>query len=224
MHVLGVVGAHIGCILGDASEGAATASDAPLDWTLLLAALTATLTAVYFTHRYFNPSTPHHLHLEHLFIYPVKSCAEVPLTKALALPGGFQGDRMLQVTDANGRYCTPREPQNVQLFHIQCSQPTADELVLRSPHSGDHNQPFRVQLKGPGGGGAGTGSTHSSADTISRVWPEFESELVAGTLRPAADQKEQLVDFGVRCTFSDRILHSKMPLDPTHVRLKQTCM
>jgi hypothetical protein len=24
----------------------------------------------------------------------------------------------------------------------------------------------------------------------------------------------------VRCAFSDRILHSKMPLDPTHVRLK----
>jgi hypothetical protein len=27
----------------------------------------------------------------------------------------------------------------------------------------------------------------------------------------------------VRCAFSDRILHSRMPLDPTHVRLKRTC-
>jgi hypothetical protein len=28
--------------------------------------------------------------------------------------------------------------------------------------------------------------------------------------------------YTVRCAFSDRILHSRMPLDPTHVRLKQT--
>jgi hypothetical protein len=29
---------------------------------------------------------------------------------------------------------------------------------------------------------------------------------------------------GVRCAFSDRNLQSRMPLDPTHVRLKRTCM
>jgi hypothetical protein len=28
----------------------------------------------------------------------------------------------------------------------------------------------------------------------------------------------------VRCAFSNRILHSRMPLDPTHVRLKRTCV
>jgi hypothetical protein len=28
----------------------------------------------------------------------------------------------------------------------------------------------------------------------------------------------------VRCAFSDRNLRSKMPLDPTHVRLKPTCV
>jgi ubiquitin-activating enzyme E1 len=28
----------------------------------------------------------------------------------------------------------------------------------------------------------------------------------------------------VRCAFSDRNLHSRMPLDPTHVRLKRTCV
>jgi hypothetical protein len=27
-----------------------------------------------------------------------------------------------------------------------------------------------------------------------------------------------------RCAFSDRILHSRMPLDPTHVCLKHTCV
>jgi hypothetical protein len=30
------------------------------------------------------------------------------------------------------------------------------------------------------------------------------------------------VNKGVRCAFSDRNLHSRMPLDPTHVRLKRT--
>jgi hypothetical protein len=29
---------------------------------------------------------------------------------------------------------------------------------------------------------------------------------------------------GVRCAFSDRSLHSRMPLDPTHVRFKRTCV
>jgi ATPase subunit of ABC transporter with duplicated ATPase domains len=29
---------------------------------------------------------------------------------------------------------------------------------------------------------------------------------------------------GVRCAFSDRILPSRMPLDPTPVRLKRTCV
>jgi hypothetical protein len=39
-----------------------------------------------------------------------------------------------------------------------------------------------------------------------------------------------LPDFGattwanVRCAFSDRNLHSRMPLDPTPVRLKRTCV
>jgi hypothetical protein len=28
----------------------------------------------------------------------------------------------------------------------------------------------------------------------------------------------------VRCAFSDRILHSRMPLDPTHVRWKRSCV
>jgi hypothetical protein len=28
----------------------------------------------------------------------------------------------------------------------------------------------------------------------------------------------------VRCAFFDRILHSMMPLDPTHVRFKRTCV
>jgi hypothetical protein len=32
-------------------------------------------------------------------------------------------------------------------------------------------------------------------------------------------------EFGrARCAFSNRILHSRMPLDPTHVRFKQTCV
>jgi hypothetical protein len=30
--------------------------------------------------------------------------------------------------------------------------------------------------------------------------------------------------YNVRCAFSDRNLHARMPLDPTHVRLKQTCV
>jgi serine/threonine protein kinase len=31
-------------------------------------------------------------------------------------------------------------------------------------------------------------------------------------------------DLAVRCSFLDRIVHSRMPLDPTHVQLKRTCV
>ena len=47
-------------------------------------------------------------------------------------PRGFEGDRLFQCTDGNGKYCTPRDDDKAKLFHI-IPKWTADELVLAAP-------------------------------------------------------------------------------------------
>jgi len=56
-----------------------------------------------------------------LFYYPIKSCAETKAASAMACPRGFAGDRMFQVTDSEGRFCTPREVDKKKLFHVKPS-------------------------------------------------------------------------------------------------------
>jgi ubiquitin-activating enzyme E1 len=71
------------------------------------------------------------------------------------------------------------------------------------------------------GDASGAGPVESAEDT----WDELVGKLpVVGTLgswRPIGEDFEK--DDDARCAFSDRNLHSRMPLDPTHV-LKRTCV
>eukprot|EP00563_Minutocellus_polymorphus_P021084 CAMPEP_0197717570 /NCGR_PEP_ID=MMETSP1434-20131217/2061_1 /TAXON_ID=265543 /ORGANISM="Minutocellus polymorphus, Strain CCMP3303" /LENGTH=342 /DNA_ID=CAMNT_0043302119 /DNA_START=30 /DNA_END=1058 /DNA_ORIENTATION=- len=68
-----------------------------------------------------------------LNIYPVKSCRELPVDAAVPTVRGFAGDRIAQVTDANGKYCTPREKDKAKLFQVQAEVWGDDRLILRSP-------------------------------------------------------------------------------------------
>ena len=68
-----------------------------------------------------------------LNIFPVKSCRELPVDVGVPTPRGFAGDRIAQVTDANGKYCTPREKDKDKLFHVQAEVWGDDRLILRSP-------------------------------------------------------------------------------------------
>jgi len=72
-----------------------------------------------------------------LNIYPVKSCRELSVDAAVPTPRGFAGDRIAQVTDANGKFCTPRAPDKVKLFHVQAEVWGDDRLILRTPHVED---------------------------------------------------------------------------------------
>lgn len=74
-----------------------------------------------------------------LLIYPVKSCAECSLDTATPTVRGFEGDRILQVTDAAGKYCTPRDKDKAKLFHVQ-PEIWGNTLVLKSPYSTDIHQ------------------------------------------------------------------------------------
>jgi len=67
-----------------------------------------------------------------LLRYPVKSCGQDDLARACVLPRGFEGDREFQVTDADGKYCTPRDEDKARLFQIRCKL-TPRLLTLCSP-------------------------------------------------------------------------------------------
>ena len=56
-----------------------------------------------------------------IFIYPVKSCAEISLNTSTATAQGFENDRVFQVSETKGdaSYCTPRDKKYAKLFHVQ---------------------------------------------------------------------------------------------------------
>ena len=71
--------------------------------------------------------------VDELNVYPVKSCAEVSLDTVTPTVRGFQGDRMFQVTDKDGKYCTPRDKDKSKLFLVN-AELWGDLLILKSPH------------------------------------------------------------------------------------------
>lgn len=77
-----------------------------------------------------------------LNVYPVKSCAEVTLDTATPTPRGFEGDRIAQVTDKNGKYCTPRDKDKVKLFQIQ-PEIWGSGLTFQSPSC---DEPLEIDL------------------------------------------------------------------------------
>jgi len=54
-----------------------------------------------------------------LFLYPVKSCRAVSVTRATVTPQGFKGDRSFQISSM-GRPCTPRDASNAKLYQLAC--------------------------------------------------------------------------------------------------------
>mmetsp|Transcript_6650 Transcript_6650/g.18613 ORF Transcript_6650/g.18613 Transcript_6650/m.18613 type:complete len:350 (-) Transcript_6650:2874-3923(-) len=56
--------------------------------------------------------------VQELFLYPLKSGAEIALQTATPTLSGFEHDRRFQLVDVNGKYCTTRNPDMVALFHV----------------------------------------------------------------------------------------------------------
>jgi hypothetical protein len=110
----------------------------------------------------------------------------------------------------------------------------ADLLAAMCQESvGDHSQVVRAEL-------AGVENDHVGAeinlDTLCIGGAAIKAEIAAtlATLKVSgvlailrAKNADAAIARGielVRCAFSDRTLHLRIPLDPTHVRLKQTCV
>jgi hypothetical protein len=73
-----------------------------------------------------------------------------------------------------------------------------------------------------------TTSKHQRPDELRRLVNDVDGngDDDGADFREDIEERQQLIamQYVVRCAFSNRILHSRMPLDPTHVRLKQTCV
>ena len=81
--------------------------------------------------------------VDELNVYPIKSCAELSLDAATPTARGFEGDRMAQVTDKNGKYCTPRDPDKAKLFHVKAEVWGDALLLLKSPNV---DEPLELDL------------------------------------------------------------------------------
>ena len=70
------------------------------------------------------------MHLSGLYLYPVKSCAPLPVESADIEPRGLRHDRRWMVVDADGRFLTGREMPRLTLVR---AVPDGDVLSLQAP-------------------------------------------------------------------------------------------
>lgn len=69
-------------------------------------------------------------HIARLFIYPIKSCAGVELTRAQLTPTGLDYDRSWMVVDEQGEFVTQRELPRMALIQPRMRN---SDMVLRAP-------------------------------------------------------------------------------------------
>lgn len=103
--------------------------DVPQEWFALALVAAPLLATLCFVRRIAN--RPDHAQAVNLFVYPIKSCAEVAVQSATATPRGFEGDRLFQCTDKHGKYCTPRDDDKARLFKVS-PRYEGESLVLRA--------------------------------------------------------------------------------------------
>lgn len=72
-----------------------------------------------------------------LFVYPIKSCAAVPVSESLCLPSGLENDRCWGIVDSNGKLLTQRDDPRLALIQPQIKD---NRLVL----SADTRSPVEV--------------------------------------------------------------------------------
>ena len=78
------------------------------------------------------------MHLSGLYLYPMKSCAPLPVDAARIEPRGLEHDRRWMVVDADGRFITGREMPRLTLVR---AVPDGDGLFLQAPAMPDLRVP-----------------------------------------------------------------------------------
>lgn len=107
-----------------------------------IVATVAVTASTLFVWKHIKKSVTGAVTVSELNVYPVKSCAEVKLDCATPTAQGFEGDRVAQVTDKDGKYCTPRDQDKAKLFQTKV-EIWGDGLTLTSP---DVEEPLELDL------------------------------------------------------------------------------
>jgi uncharacterized protein len=83
----------------------------------IITAIIAVMIALWTTNPFQTKSTD--IVIAELNVYPIKSCAEQSVDRAVVTPRGFKGDRIAMVVDSDMVCCTSRDADKVKLFHVQ---------------------------------------------------------------------------------------------------------
>lgn len=81
-----------------------------------------------------------------LFVYPIKSCAGVPVNSARLVPGGLEFDRRYMLVDEDGRFITARTTP--QLLQVEVSLLTSEALDICAQHR-SMSEPLYLSSLGP---------------------------------------------------------------------------
>jgi uncharacterized protein YcbX len=74
--------------------------------------------------------TEYPLHVERLFLHPIKSCAGIEVDQAVVTATGFEFDREWMVVDEQGGFLSQRELPRLALVRTQLR---SDDVVMRAP-------------------------------------------------------------------------------------------
>jgi uncharacterized protein len=80
--------------------------------------------------------------LKEIFVYPIKSCAGIALTRATLLETGIEYDRHWMITDASGRMITQRTHARLALIRTAFD---GDDLVIDAPGMPSLRTPLRAE-------------------------------------------------------------------------------
>lgn len=90
-----------------------------------------------------NPNSARTATITALNIYPVKSCAGIPLQRARLTRTGFEHDRQWMIVRPDGRFVTQRELPRLALIrpvlsdHLRLHAPATDPLSVAAEHDGE---------------------------------------------------------------------------------------
>lgn len=106
--------------------------------------------------------------LKNIFIYPIKSVAGIPLTKAQAQEKGLEYDRRWMLIDEKNRFISQRELADMTLLDLKVNQ---DAMVLqhRTKAMGKLHIPL-IPKRGA------TIEAEVWSDTVKVIWPQSEGD------------------------------------------------
>ena len=107
----------------------ATMSVCPVDYVVPVLAFAGTVAAVLLKQRTSRaPKKTEEVTISQLWIYPIKSCRGIRVSKAEVTPRGFALDRIFMVVDSKGKFVSQRTHSNLALVEVAIAEQDGTNL------------------------------------------------------------------------------------------------